>query len=482
MQPEKAKVVWRPHPGSQGLFLSCPYREALLEGTRGGGKTDVLLMDFAQHCGTGFKESWRGILFRETYPQLEDVIAKSRKWFPQIFRGVRYNESEHYWVWPTGERLFFRHMKRAEDYWNYHGHEYPWIGWEELTNWASCACYDSMFACNRSSDPGVPRKIRSTTNPYGKGHAWVKSRFIDPAPSGVPIVDHRDIPMVQNGVLVRSQVDIIRVCIHSSYLENPSLMLADPMYLANIESITDSNMRKAWMFGDWTIAAGAMFNDIWTPSKHIVSPFPIPKEWRVDRSFDWGSSKPYSVGWWAESDGSDIIMPSGKRFCTLPGDLFRIGELYGWNGNPDQGTKETAKEIARKIKDIEQAMGLDVAPGPADSAIFSTENGNCIADDMAAVGVDWEMANKSPGSRVNGWTLMRGRFKGALDRDSKGLFVFSTCRHFIRTIPVLPCDAEGGKPDDIDTDSEDHIADETRYRCLDDAKTGKVAFIPGFGG
>ncbi len=483
MPAEKVKIVWRPHPGSQTLFLSCPLREVLLEGTRGGGKTDVLLMDFAQHCGVGFGAAWRGILFRETYPQLADVVAKSRKWFPQVFQGAKFNESDYVWTWPTGEQLFLRHMKREADYWNYHGHEYPWIGWEELTNWATRVCYDSMFACNRSSSPDVPRKIRSTTNPYGKGHSWVKGDFIDPAPNGVVIVDEREIPMVEDGGLVRRKVEIKRVTLHSSYLENPSLMVADPMYLAALEKITDENKRRAWLFGDWNIVAGGMFSDLWTPSRHIVDPFPIPKEWRVDRSFDWGSSKPYSVGWWAESDGSDIILPSGKRFCTLPGDLFRVGELYGWNGTPNEGTKETAKEIAEKIKAREKEMGLKVHPGPADSAIWADENDNCIAKDMEEKEVKWLMANKSPGSRVNGWNLMRERLKASLERNGKGLFVFSSCRHFIRTIPVLPRDVDGGKPDDVDTDSEDHIADETRYRVLREAPAiGKKSFVPGVGG
>ena len=84
-----APVIWRPQPGSQALFLSCPVFECLYEGTRGPGKTDALLMDFAQHVGRGFGPAWKGVLFREEAPQLEDVIARSRRWFPRIFPGAR---------------------------------------------------------------------------------------------------------------------------------------------------------------------------------------------------------------------------------------------------------------------------------------------------------------------------------------------------------------------------------------------------------
>jgi hypothetical protein len=50
------------------------------------------------------------------------------------------------------------------------------------------------------------------------------------------------------------------------------------------------------------------------------------------------------------------------------------------------------------------------------------------------------------------------------DTDKPGLLVFETCRDFIRTVPPIPRDPKD--PDDIDTDAEDHAADETRYRVL----------------
>ena len=92
---QKPKVIWSPFPGSQRLFLSCPIFEVLLEGTRGGGKTDTLLMDFAREVGKGYGAEWNGVLFRQTYPQLDDVVKKSKKWFPQIFPTAKFNESEY---------------------------------------------------------------------------------------------------------------------------------------------------------------------------------------------------------------------------------------------------------------------------------------------------------------------------------------------------------------------------------------------------
>lgn len=466
------KAIWEPNQGSQRLFLSCPIRECLLEGTRGGGKTDALLMDFAQHVGKGYGAEWRGILFRNTYPQLEDVVAKSRRWFPQMFPRVRFNGGDYYWRWPTGEMLFFRHFNVENDYWNYHGHEYPWIGWEELTNWPDETCYDSMFACNRSSHPLVPRVIRSTTNPYGRGHNWVKLRFIDPKPAGHVIADKRTIPMFKDGELVREEVEVKRIRLHSSYLENPKLLVADPFYLANIEGVSNEAKRRAWLFGDWSVNAGGMFDDVWYEKVHVLEPFEIPEGWRIDRSFDWGSSKPFSVGWWAESDGSPARLKDGSMRHFPRGSLFRIGEWYGWTGKPNEGLKMLNVDIATGVREREAKMGIAsrVMRGPADSMIFDVVNGTSIADEMRSRGVTWTPADKTKGSRVNGWERMRVYLQNATDvpLEEPGMWIFSNCRQFIRTVPSLPRDEKN--MDDIDTSQEDHVADESRYRVMNKAR------------
>lgn len=447
---KEINVIWKPQEGSQELFLSCPIFECLYEGTRGPGKTDALLMDFAQFVGRGFGTAWTGILFRCEYKELQDVVKKSKKWFYQIFPGATFLEShsEYKWRFPDGEELLFRTGKTEDDYWNYHGHEYPWIAFEELTSWPNDNFYNAMMSVCRSSHPGMPRRYRATCNPYGVGHNWVKARFIDPVPRGIVHEDEQ-----------RRE----RVCIHGSIWENKVLLKNDPDYLKNLEAQSGAR-RAAWLEGDWDIVAGGMFDDVWDAKVHIVEPFKVPDTWRIDRSFDWGSSKPYSVGWWAESDGSDIVFNDGTKKSTKPGDLFRIAELYGWNGKPNEGTRELAVEVARKIKEIDAQLGRKVYGGPADSSIFDVENAKCIADDMGRLGCYWTRADKRPGSRINGFEMIRERFKNSITREGAGLFVFNTCRQFIRTVPVLPRDE--AKPDDVDTSAEDHIIDETRYRVL----------------
>lgn len=481
-QPTKTidgkKIAWSPQAGSQTSFLQCKVFEALYHGTRGPGKTDALLMSFAQYIGQGYGSAWRGIIFRQTYPQLADVQAKSEKWFKLIFgKGCRFNKSKMMWEFATGEVLLFRHMQTPADYWNYHGHEYPFIGWEELTNWPTDECFKSMFSCCRSSKLGVPLMVRATTNPYGAGHSWVKDRYRLHGKWWLTSI-------ITDGKDAYGNPEPARVAIYGHVDENKILLEANPSYKNTIAaSSSNSAMTDAWLRGSWDIVAGGMFGEVWNANFNVVKPFKIPEGWRLDRSFDWGSSAPFSVGWWAESDGSDYKDADGNWRSTVRGDLFRIAEWYGFTGKPNEGLKLLATEVAKGIVEREVAWGYrtesssKVRAGPADTSIFDAENGNCIADDMEKRvrlkdgieyrGVGWTRADKRPGSRKTGWEQMRKALKAAHKEDGKprevpGLFIFNTCEQWLRTVPTIPRDEKD--LDDVDTRAEDHIADETRYR------------------
>jgi hypothetical protein len=471
------EIAWAPQTGAQYAFLSCPVFEALLEGNRGGGKSDALVMDFAQHCGIGFGPDWRGMLFRQTYKQLEDIVAKTKKWFPKVFAGVTFNSTAMHWDWPTGERLYLSYMEREQDYWGYHGHAYPWVGWEELTTWPTDKCYKVMMSCCRSTKAGVylerenpdtgktelawepmPRKYRSTTNPYGVGHNWVKLRF------GLPVPRHR-----LSGQVINDKAGD-RVAIHCDLESNKVLLHAEPGYLDKVlMSAMNPSQAKAWAEGSWDIVAGGMFDDLWQPSTHVVpdlSPKSIPHEWRINKSYDHGQSHPFSVGWWAESNGEPIKV-SGRTLGGVPGDLFRFAEWYGWNGQPNEGIRMTARDIAQGIVERETKMGIlgRCKQGPADSSIFDDfEPGSSVAGEMRAKGVLWQPAQKGPGSRIQGWQAIRAMLKNAAQqpREEAGLFVCEGCEQFIRTVPVLPRLEKN--LDDVDSDAEDHVGDEVRYR------------------
>lgn len=473
--------------------MSCPANIIVYHGTRGPGKTDAQLMRFRRNVGIGYGRHWRGVIFDREYKNLDDLVSKSMRWFPEFNDGAKFvsSQADYKWRWPTGEELLFRAIKKETDYWNYHGQEFPFIGWNELTKYPNDELFDALMSCNRSSFrpqdfpiheedgsitylPEIPLEVFATCNPYGAGHNWMKARFINVSRPGQVLKKTVNVfnPRTQQ------QEDVVKTQCHilGVYKENKYL---SPEYVAELVTISDPNKRKAWLLGSWDIISGGMFDDVWETRTHVVRPFTIPASWKIDRSFDWGSSAPFSVGWWAESDGSDIKTADGKWQSTVRGDLYRIDEWYGWTGKANQGVTMLAKDVAAGIIEREIALGIQdrVKPGPADTSIFDVENGMCIADDMArtvrlsdgrqARGAIFTRADKRPGSRKTGWEQVRQMLMNAKKpergvRERPGLFVFDTCQQFLRTFPVLPRSEKD--PDDVDSDAEDHIADEVRYR------------------
>lgn len=485
--------VWTAQPGSQQLFFSVPYEiyEILLEGTRGGGKTDCLIMDFSRECGQGFGAEWCGYLFKRTNPELQDVIQKCRKWLPLMFPGVQFKAHPYFTItFPGGEWLMLRHMGDEATYWDVHGSSVAWIGWEELSNWATPILFLKCMSLIRSSNAEVARRkrVRATTNPGGPGHNWIRERYILPIKRN-QVIKGDDRMTVQKWMSVDQAKDVdvtprYRMAIFSDIRENKIFMDADPGYLDGLKQDAQSEAQyRAWVYGDWNIVAGGMLDDVWNQSVHWIRPFTIPSGWKVNRSFDWGDSKPWSIGYWAQSDGSDVVLKSGKSVSTVRGDLFRIGEIYGWNGQPNVGNHMTSTEIAQAAVEHELRLGIynRCLAGPADTGIFSGFDGkDSIAIDMlkpvtrpngkAYRGISWTPARKGPNSRKPGWVLVRKALKNAFRQDSRlrerpGLFIFETCLHFGRTMPVLPRDPKD--PDDVDSEAEDHIADETRYRVIE---------------
>lgn len=514
------RAVWKPLNGSQSLALSCPCNEILFEGTRGPGKTAAQLARFRRNVGIGYGSFWRGVVFDVEYKNLADIITQSKRMYRLFADGARYlsSASELRWVWPTGEELLFRFGKESDDYWDYHGQEFPFIGFNELTKQPSPDFYEMMFSCRRSSFrpedyplkngellKPIPLETFSTTNPFGIGHTWVKKRFIEPAPRGT-VQRHKQ--TVFNPQTERDEeITLTRVAIHGSYKENPYL---DPLYIATLMEIKDPNRRKAWVEGSWDVTSGGRFDHLWNESRHVIKPFHIPDGWTVDRSHDWGESKPFSNLWWAQSDGTEATLSSGEKFCPPAGSLILIGEWYGCQADElNRGLNMSSTNVAKGVAWVDallagsefdepdeiMANGVtqgqlnimpgicrSVLPGPADSAIFNTSADELsIAQKMESQNVEWLLANKKPGSRINGAAIFADMLEAVVEANESGVpenpafYVFDYCRGWISRIPVLVRDAKN--PDDVDTQQEDHDWDATRYRVLHSpAQVGKIFF------
>lgn len=147
-------VVWEPIRGSsQELAITCPAHHILYCGARGPGKTITQLMRFRARVGIGYGSYWRGIIFDREFKNLGDLVAQGNRFFPKLDEGVVWHKSatDFMWVWPTGEQLLLRHVKKLEDYDGFHGWEIPFIGWNELTKNPTSELYDKFMSINRSS-------------------------------------------------------------------------------------------------------------------------------------------------------------------------------------------------------------------------------------------------------------------------------------------------------------------------------------------
>jgi len=439
--------------------------EVLYGGAAGGGKSHLMRIAMVAWC-VGIP-GIQCYLFRRT----SDDLGKNHMEGPSglrtlladwVDRGlVSFNEQKGHIAFKNGSKIFLCHCQYEKDRFKYQGAEMHVLMIDELTHFTE-TIYRYLRGRVRLGGLKVPAqysglfpRIICGSNPGGVGHNWVKAMFIDAAP-----------PMAISQ-MSKDEGGMKRQYIPAKLEDNPTLTENDPDYLDRLSGLGNTALVRAMRDGDWDIVAGGALDDVWDRAIHVRAPFDIPSSWRLDRSFDWGSSRPFSVGWWAESDGTEATLRDGTKAHFPKGTLFRVAEYYGWNGKPNEGCRLLAVEVARRIVEMEKSMFQRriVVPGPADPAIYAAQNGVCIADDMARAGCRWEPADNKPGSRQTGLESMRKRLKSSLQfpMEDPGLFVFDNCQHFIRTVPVLPRDER--KPDDVDSDAEDHVYDESRYRC-----------------
>ena len=441
-------VVWSPQP-RQAEFLKRGEYEAFYGGAAGGGKSDALLSEALRQVHI---PHYRGIIFRKTFPQLSELVDRSNELYKSVCKKAVYNDSKHVWKFPSGAKIYFGTMQHTKDRTNYQGKRYDFIGFDELTHFTYDE-YSYLMSRNRPNGSGTRCYIRATGNPGGIGHGWVKNRFITPAPPMTPIEEVVTIRFPDGRERSRKQK---RIFVPSSVFDNKKLLENDPDYLSRLAMLPESE-KKALLYGDWDSFSGQVFTE-WRNdpahyqdrmNTHVITPFRIPEEWKIYRGFDWGYSKPFSVGWYA---------------VDYDGRIYRIRELYGCTGEADVGVKWTVPQIAEEIKRIEaeddNLKGRYVY-GVADPAIWKSDGGVSQAEMFERNGVYW---NKGDNTRIAGKMQVHYR----LQMDELGhpmMYIFSTCKHFIRTIPSLvysETDVE-----DVNTKTEDHIYDECRYVCME---------------
>jgi hypothetical protein len=440
-----ANVLWQPNPGPQTAMVTCPVFELFFGGARGGGKTEASIGDWLLHAEE-YGENASGIFFRRTLIQLDDVIKRTRRMFVKV--GAKYNTQSKTWIFPNGAQLKFRYLEKDTDAEEYQGHEYTRVYVEEVTNFPSPTPIMLLLGTVRSGH-GVHCGMRLTGNPGGPGHAWVKRRYIDPAPKGYKIIKEA-IKLPDGYVSPVANMEMERVFIPSQLKDNPKLMENDPAYIGRLANTGSAQLVKAWLTGDWDIAVGAYFTQF-DSRKHVlperIVPY-IPPWCARFTSMDWGYSKPFSLGWYAISDGS---------FGLPRGALIKYREWYGTNGRANEGLKLTATQVAEGIKIRE--VKDKIAYRTADPAIFQRDNGPSIGEHFAIADVHWSRADNR---RLSGWNQVRQSLVG--EGGIPMLYIVDCCPQTIEQFQSVPADTDN--LDDVDTTSEDHAMDETRYAVM----------------
>ena len=441
-------VLWTPQR-RQADFLARFEDEALYGGAAGGGKSEALVAEALRQAHI---PHYRALILRKTYPELSELIDKSQRYYRGAFPGAQWSEARHMWRFPSGAKIYFGAMQHTNDRFKYQGRAYDYIAFDELTHFTQDE-YLYLLSRNRASGPGTRVYLRASANPGGIGHGWVKARFLTPAPPMQTIWEDVQVRTPDGAVHTARRS---RIFVPSTVFDNQILLQNDPAYAARLAALPDAD-RRALLYGDWDAFAGQVFSE-WRADPahyadrrytHVVNPFPIPRGWRVVRGFDFGYSRPFSVGWWA-------ISPDGA--------LCRIRELYGCTGTPNEGVRWEPARIAREIKKIEQddpnIRGRTVR-GVADPSIFDESRGESVAQMMEREGIFFDRGDNS---RIAGKMQVHHRL--AFDQNgAPGLTVFSTCRHFIRTVPALVYDPVN--VEDVNTAMEDHIYDEMRYVVME---------------
>jgi len=362
-----------------------------------------------------------GLMVRRTRVELDETFERARDIYGKISARATYNPRR--FTFPNGARITYAYLERDSDAEIYQGASYTRIYVEEAGNFPSPAPIMKLMATLRSG-VGVPVGMRLTGNPGGPGHQWLRSRYIDPAPLGWKVL--------------KDDGGLERIYIPSRVADNKYLG-AD--YVQRLKASGSPELVRAWLEGDWSVVSGAFFPEF-SLDRHVIPPRELPEHWPRFRSFDWGSARPFSCGWWAVSDGS---LPDIAR-----GAIVRYREWYGMrHGEPNVGLKLTAEAVADGIKLREED---DPAPltGVADPAMFAEDGGPSIAMRMIGRGVVFRPAdNKRVPQRgaMGGWDQVRSRLVGDAD-ERPMLLMFSTCRDLIRTLPALQHD--DARPEDID--------------------------------
>ena len=406
----------------QDLFINSKAFETLFGGAAGGGKSYGQLVDALLYA-LKYPKS-KQIIFRRTFPDLErSIIRTSLEFYPKEV--ASYNSSKHIWRFKNGSIIDFGYIDNENDVYQYQSAEYDVIRFDELTHFTEYM-YVYMISRCRGANP-YPKYIKSSTNPGGVGHSWVKERFID---IGEPNTIHN--------IKQEDGTTTSRIFIPSLVQDNLFLMANDPDYLKRLQNLPEKE-KKALLYGECDIFDGQFFTEF-KRDIHVCKPFEIPKTWRIFRTRDYGLDM--CACYWIALDWNM--------------NAYVYKELYESN--------LIVSEAARKINEMTtEDIYCDYAP--PDLWNRNRDTGKSTSDIFAESG---QYLTKADNNRVTGWLAVHEWLKVIEDEQGQKtckLHIFSNCVNLIRTLPAVQHDEKN--PNDVANEPHEltHAPDALRYFC-----------------
>lgn len=396
----------------QKQFIDARENEVLFGGAAGGGKSYGQIVDallFALKY-PGSKQ----LILRRTFAELDkSLIRVGLALYPREI--YSFNFSSHTGRFINGSCIDFGYCASENDVYQYQSAEYDCIRFDELTHFTEMQ-YVYLISRVRGAN-NYPKQIKSSTNPGGVGHSWVKARFVDPEP---PLTSFR------------AEGEMSRVFIPSLLSDNEFLNKSDPGYRLRLEALPERE-KRALLFGDWNIFEGQYFTEF-SVTKHVIEPFEIPLSWRRYRTIDYGLDR-LAVLWIA-------IAPDGCAY---------VYREYCESSLPISAAAKAITERTLPTEDIYATLA------PPDLFSRTQESGKTKAGIFAEFGVSF---TKTSNDRECGWLAVKELLCDT--GDGVRLKIFRSCNEIIKCLPALTIDRV--RPTDCSTEPHDitHAPDALR--------------------
>ena len=428
----RIQLPWRVTEKQMRFLDADSVTEVLFGGAAGGGKSHVQLMDaFLYACK--YKGS-KQLILRRTYPELEmSLIQEHLKLYPKEI--YKYNETKHRGRLKNGSVITFGSLQRESDVYKYQGAEFDVIRFDELTHF-TWAQYSYLLSRVRGTN-NFPKQIKSSTNPGGVGHQWVKARFIDPAPPETvfDIVEKEGGTVSGQGLYLPAKVQ-----------ENIFLMEKDPDYLKRLLNLPEKK-RMALLEGRWDIYDGVFFTEF-DPAVHVVRPFRLPEHWKQYVTMDYGMDMLAVEIIAVDEDGNGFVHR----------ELYESGLIIS--------------RAAEKAAALAEGLQITAWLAPPDLWSGRQETGKSVADIFAEHGIPLTMTSNN---RHAGWMAVREWLATRTVKDAATgeerlapprLRIFENCRNLIRTLPALQFDDRD--PEDVANEPHEltHAPDALRGFCI----------------